>query len=425
MKVIVQIPVYNEEETIGTVLDAIPRQIPGVDRVETLIIDDGSTDRSVEVALEHGVDHVVRHIGNKGLAVAFQTGLDACLRLGADIIVNTDGDNQYPGEAIPELIRPILEGRADIVIGDRRPLQVRHFSPAKRFLQALGTWVVRVTSGTEVRDAPSGFRAYSKEAALRLNVISHYSYTVETLIQAGKKALVIAHVPVEVHEVRRKSRLMKGMWHFVKRQGATILRTYALYEPLRTFFYLALPFGLAGAVLLGRFLIFYLQNPGAAQGRYLQSVIIGGFFLLIGFLVFLFGVLSDMVAGTRRLIEEALYHIRRLELERGEVPQRRSEETAQSSHPVASEASSSAESVGGTQEVLEANEPPREDGELAGLAQIAIGLARLAAARGDYQQAAARLQPAIDYARRRGDSTVEALIAEQEEWRRKATQQDR
>jgi glycosyltransferase involved in cell wall biosynthesis len=225
MKVIVQIPVFNEEETIGAVLDAIPREIPGVDRVETLIVDDGSTDRSVEVALAHGVDHVVRHIGNKGLAVAFQTGLDACLRLGADIIVNTDGDDQYPGEAIPELVRPILEGKADIVIGDRRPQQVRHFSWTKRLLQALGTWVVRLTSGTVVRDAPSGFRAYSKEAALRLNVISHYSYTVETLIQAGKKALVIAHVPVQIREVRRKSRLMKGMWHFVKRQGATILRT--------------------------------------------------------------------------------------------------------------------------------------------------------------------------------------------------------
>ncbi len=423
MKVIVQIPVFNEEETIGAVLDAIPREIPGVDRVETLIVDDGSTDRSVEVALAHGVDHVVRHIGNKGLAVAFQTGLDACLRLGADIIVNTDGDDQYPGEAIPELVRPILEGKADIVIGDRRPQQVRHFSWTKRLLQALGTWVVRLTSGTVVRDAPSGFRAYSKEAALRLNVISHYSYTVETLIQAGKKALVIAHVPVQIREVRRKSRLMKGMWHFVKRQGATILRTYALYEPLRTFFYLALPFALTGMVLLGRFLYFYVQNPGSTQGRYLQSVIIGGSFLLIGFLVFLFGVLSDMMAGTRRLIEEALYRVRRLELALEGGSQSRRHDLAQGvgHQPVLLEQEATKEAP--SRQSQAPREPPRDDSELAGLAQISIGLARLAAARGEYRRAAERLQVAIDYARRRGDPAAAALAAEQAEWYRKAGEQ--
>lgn len=315
MKVIVQIPVYNEEETLGQVLDAIPRQISGVERVETLVIDDGSTDRSVEVARTHGVDHIVRHVGNKGLATAFRTGLDACLRLGADIIVNIDGDNQYPAEAIPELVRPILEGRADIVIGDRRPQKVAHFSRTKRLLQVVGTWVVRIASGVEVRDAPSGFRAYSKEAALRLNVLSHFSYTVETVIQAGKKDLLIAHVPVEARPVARKSRLMRGMWDFVKRQGATILRTYVLYEPLRTFTYIALPFFVLGGVLLGRFLVFYIQDPGGAQGRYIQSVIIGGVALLLGFLIFLFGILADLVAGTRRLTEEALYRIRRLELE--------------------------------------------------------------------------------------------------------------
>ncbi len=315
MKVIVQIPVYNEEETLGQVLDAIPRQIPGVDCVETLIVDDGSTDRSVEVARKHGVDHVICHVGNKGLATAFRTGIDACLRAGADVIVNTDGDNQYPGEAIPELIRPILDCQADIVIGDRRPQQVRHFSPAKRLLQSVGTWVVRLTSGTAVRDAPSGFRAYSKEAALRLNVISHFSYTVETLIQAGKKDLVIAHVPIEIHQVTRRSRLMRGTGHFVKRQMATILRTYALYEPLKTFAYISVPFALVGLILLGRFLVFYVQDPGGAQGRYIQSVTIGGFFLLIGFLIFLFGVISDILAGNRQLTEEALYRIRKLELE--------------------------------------------------------------------------------------------------------------
>lgn len=315
MKVIVQVPAYNEEESLGQVLDDIPRQIPGVECVETLVVDDGSTDRTVEVARDHGADHVVCHVGNKGLAAAFRTGLDTCLRLGADIIVNTDGDNQYPGEAIPELVRPILERKADIVIGDRRPQHVAHFSRLKRILQAVGTWVVRRTSGTNVQDAPSGFRGYSREAALRLNVISHYSYTLETVIQAGKKDLSIAHVPIEIHEVKRSSRLMKGMWDFIKRQGATILRTYAMYEPLRTFSYIALPFGLVGMILLGRFVVFYFQDPGGAQGRYLQSVIIGGFFLLLGFLIFLFGVLSDLVAANRRLTEETLYRIRRLELE--------------------------------------------------------------------------------------------------------------
>jgi len=315
MKVIVQIPVYNEEASLGDVLDAIPRTIPGVDQVETLIVDDGSTDRSVEVAVAHGVDHVARHVGNKGLAAAFQTGLDTCLRLGADIIVNTDGDNQYPGEEIPSLVRPILEGKADIVIGDRQPHHVAHFPPAKRLLQAIGTWVVRLTSGTAVRDAPSGFRAYSQYAALRLNVISNYSYTLETVIQAGKKALAIAHVPVQIQPVTRKSRLMRGVWHFVRRQGGTILRTYAMYEPLRTFFYISVPFGLIGVILLGRFVVFYLQNPGSTQGRYIQSVIIGGALLLIGFLIFLFGMLSDLVASNRRLTEEALYRIRKLELD--------------------------------------------------------------------------------------------------------------
>jgi glycosyltransferase involved in cell wall biosynthesis len=315
VKVIVQIPAYNEEESLGQVLDDIPRQIPDVDCVETLIIDDGSVDRTVQVAREHGADHVICHVGNKGLASAFRTGLDTCLRLGADIIVNTDGDNQYPGESIPDLVRPILECQADIVIGDRRTQQVAHFSRLKRILQALGTWVVRRTSGTDVRDAPSGFRAYSREAALRLNVISHYSYTLETVIQAGKKDLSIAHVPIEIHEVKRRSRLMRGMWDFIKRQGATILRTYAMYEPLRTFSYIALPFGLVGVILLGRFAVLYFEDPGAAQGRYIQSVIIGGFFLLLGFLIFLFGVLSDVIAANRRLTEETLYRIRRLELE--------------------------------------------------------------------------------------------------------------
>ncbi len=242
MKLIVQIPVLDEADSIAAVLADIPRIIPGVDSVEVLIIDDGCTDNTIAVALTHGADHVVRHTSRKGLATAFQTGIDTALRLGADIVVNTDGDHQYPGAEIPRLVAPILAGRADYVIGDRQIDSIAHFSPLKKTLQAIGSGVVRWASDTTVSDAVSGFRALSREAALRTFVTSDFSYTVENLIQAGKKRLTIATIPITTNPVHRPSKLHRGNWDFVKQQAATIVRTYVTYEPLKTFTYIAAPF---------------------------------------------------------------------------------------------------------------------------------------------------------------------------------------
>jgi glycosyltransferase involved in cell wall biosynthesis len=312
MKLIVQIPCWNEEETLPLVLNSIPRQIAGVDEVQVLIIDDGSQDNTIAVARQHGADYIVRHTANKGLARAFRTGLDACLRLGADIIVNTDGDNQYPQEDIPRLIAPVLKGGADIVIGDRQTWTIAEFSPLKKLLQAWGSRVVRAVSGTSVTDAPSGFRAYSREAALRLVSLTSYSYTVENIIQAGKLGLSTVNVPVETHPQTRPSRLKRNSWDFVKKQGATILRLYTLYEPLRTFFYISLPFNLAGLFLILRFLYFQFLTGQVGVGRHVQSLVIGGTLLTIGLLLFVLGVLADLIAANRRLTEETLYHLRKL-----------------------------------------------------------------------------------------------------------------
>jgi glycosyltransferase involved in cell wall biosynthesis len=311
---IVQIPCYNEEETLPLVLNSIPRDIPGVDEVQVLIVDDGSQDRTLEVAKEHGADYIVRHHSNKGLARAFRTGLDACLHLGADIIVNTDGDNQYPQSDIPQLIGPVLNGEADIVVGDRQTWSIAEFSPLKKILQAWGSRVVRAVSGTTVSDAPSGFRAYSREAALRLVSFTSYSYTVENVIQAGKLGLSIVNVPVETNPQTRPSRLKRGNWDFIKKQGSAILRLYAVYEPLRSFFYISLPFMLAGSFLLMRFLYFHLFTDQSGVGRHLQSVVIGSTALILGLLLFVLGVLADLIAANRRLTEEALYRLRKLEL---------------------------------------------------------------------------------------------------------------
>jgi glycosyltransferase involved in cell wall biosynthesis len=314
MKLIVQIPCYNEEETLPLVLSSIPRQIPGVDEVQVLIIDDGSHDRTVEVAREHGADYIVRHPQNRGLARTFRTGLDACLRLGADIIVNTDGDNQYPQKDIPRLAAPVLEGKADIVIGDRQTWTVSEFSRLTKLLQAWGSRVVRAVSGTSVSDAPSGFRAYSREAAMRLISLTSFSYTVENVIQAGKLGLTTINVPVDINPQTRPSRLKKSNWDFVKKQGATILRLYLVYEPLRTFFYLSLPFSVIGSLTILRFLYFQLLTDQVGVGRHIQSLVIGGTLLTLGFLLFILGVLADLIASNRRLTEEALYRLRKLEI---------------------------------------------------------------------------------------------------------------
>jgi glycosyltransferase involved in cell wall biosynthesis len=311
MKLIIQIPCFNEEATLPLTLADLPRAIPGIESVEVLVIDDGSTDRTVAVARQLGVDYIVRHIGNKGLARAFQTGLDTCLKLGADIIVNTDGDNQYPGGQIPQLIAPILARQADMVIGDRQTHAIEHFSPVKKVLQAAGSMTVRFVSDTEVPDAPSGFRAFSREAALRLNVLSQYTYTLETIVQAGKKKLAIAFVPIQTGAKTRESRLIGSTWSYVRRSGATLLRLYALYEPLKTFFYVSLPFILMGSGAIVRFLYLYFTEQSGI-GRHVQSVMIGGTLLTLGFLILLFGILADLVALNRHLLEENLYQMKLL-----------------------------------------------------------------------------------------------------------------
>lgn len=315
LRLIVQIPCFNEADTLPQTIADIPRHIPGVDVIiEVLVVDDGSTDRTAEVARELGVEHIVSHPYRRGLAAAFQSGVNAALTLGADVIVNTDGDNQYPQADIPKLIAPILKNEADVVIGDRQTATITHFSPLKRLLQAWGSWVVRQASGTAVPDATSGFRAYSREAALRLNLFTRYTYTLETIIQAGKKGLRVAHVPIQTNPTLRPSRLIQSDWDYVKRSAATILRIYAVYEPLKTFSLLSLPFLLSGMVLIGRFLFFYLSGPLEGVARYVQSLLIGGVALIIGFLIFLFGILADLVSANRQLLEESLYRLKRLEL---------------------------------------------------------------------------------------------------------------
>ncbi|MBI2953456.1 MAG: glycosyltransferase family 2 protein [Chloroflexi bacterium] len=318
MKLIVQIPCYNEENTLPLVLASIPREIPGVDRIETLVVDDGSTDCTAQVAQDLGVDHVVRHVGNKGLATAFQTGLDAALRLGADIIVNTDGDNQYPQEEIPRLIQPILDRRADLVVGDRQPESIPHFSRRKKLLQRLGSWTVRMLSGTAVPDAPSGFRAYSREAAIKVKVHSRYTYTLETLIQAGTQQTAIAYVPISVNDQLRESRLMTGIWGYVKRSAATIVRTYAMYEPLKVFAYIGLLVSLVGIVGVVRFLYYYFTDEGAGH---IQSLVLSAALLIVGFQVFLIGLLADLIAANRRLLEDVLYRVKTIEIDEAKEAQ--------------------------------------------------------------------------------------------------------
>jgi glycosyltransferase involved in cell wall biosynthesis len=315
VKLIIQIPCRDEAETLPAVIRDLPPVIPGIDQIETLVVDDGSEDETAAVAQALGVTHVVRHAANQGLAAAFQTGLNACLGLGADVIVNTDGDNQYPASAIVSLVQPIVAGRADIVIGDRQVRRIPHFSPSKKLLQALGSWVVRTVSGTDVPDTTSGFRAYSREAALRLNILSRFSYTLETIIQAGKIGLPIVSVPVVTNEPTRPSRLQRSTWHFVKAQASTILRLYAFYEPLRTFSYIAAPFLLAGLVLIGRFLFFYLTG-GSGIGRYSQSVSIGTGLFLAGVFIALFGIQADIASKHRQLTQELLYRLKKMELDR-------------------------------------------------------------------------------------------------------------
>jgi glycosyltransferase involved in cell wall biosynthesis len=311
MKLIVQIPCFNEKDTLPAVLAGIPRQIPGIDLVETLVVDDGSTDGTPALACELGVDHVVRHSTNQGLARAFRTGLNACLALGADIIVNTDGDNQYHGGDIVALVRPIIEGRADIVVGDRQTDAAAHFSFAKRRLQAWGSRAVRALSGTCVPDAVSGFRAISREAALHLNIVSPFSYTIEMLIQAGNKQLAIESVPVATNPPTRPSRLAKSTARFVARSAGTMVRIYSMYRPLSTFAAIGAVIFFIGVLPIVRFLYYYAVGQGAGH---IQSLVLGGVLVVVGFMVLMIGLLADLINFNRQLIEITLEKVRRLEL---------------------------------------------------------------------------------------------------------------
>jgi glycosyltransferase involved in cell wall biosynthesis len=319
MKLIVQIPCLNEEATLPETLRGIPRSIPGIDIVEILVIDDGSSDRTSEVAREHGVEHVVRFRKRKGLAHGFMAGLDASVRLGADIIVNTDADNQYPGHQIPKLIAPILSGAADMVVGDRVVEEVVRFSWGKRRLQNIGSWVVRKVSGTNIPDTTSGFRALTRDAALRINIVSEFTYTLESIIQAGKKHLALAHLPVETQSTR-PSRLFSSTWDYLKKSGATILRIYAMYEPLKVFIILGSTLFSLGFALGLRYAYFWSQ--GRIRGH-VQSAILSVLLLILGFQTLQWGVMADLIASNRKLIEDLLYRVRGLELFRGEDKSRR------------------------------------------------------------------------------------------------------
>ena len=312
MKLIIQIPCLNEAQTLQVALDDLPKQIDGIDTIEYLIINDGSTDETVQVAKEWGVHYVVNFRNNKGLARGFMAGLDAALRNGADIIVNTDADNQYRGADIEKLVRPILDGEADIVIGERPIDQTKHFSPLKKKLQHLGSWTVRMASDTDMPDAPSGFRAYSREAALRLNVTNEYTYTLETIIQAGRNKMAMKSVPIRTNDELRPSRLFSSMFGYVKRSMVTILRSFMMYRPLKFFSIIGGVFLLLGIGLDIRFLVFYITGTG---NGHVQSLILAMVLVLIGVQTFVIGLLSDNIASNRKLLEDVQYHVRRMELE--------------------------------------------------------------------------------------------------------------
>lgn len=311
-KLIIQIPCYNEEETLGATLAELPRQLPGVDRIEWLIIDDGSRDRTVQVAKANGVDHIVRLPTNQGLAKGFMAGIEAALRAGADIIVNTDADNQYCADDIPTLIAPILNGEAEIVVGARPIWQTRQFSPIKKVLQNLGSWVVRLASSTNIPDAPSGFRAFSRRAALQINVFNSYTYTLETIIQAGQKGIAITSVPVRTNYVARPSRLVKSIPSYIQRSILTIFRIFMVYKPLRFFMLLgSVPFGM-GAVLSIRWVVFWLLGSDRTR---IPSLILAAILILIGVQLWIFGLVADLMSANRKLLEDVQQRMRRMDLE--------------------------------------------------------------------------------------------------------------
>lgn len=312
-KLIIQIPCLNEAATLPATLADLPKSVPGIDIIETLVIDDGSRDGTAEVARQLGVNHIVRLTANKGLAAAFITGIDAALKQGADFIVNTDADNQYSGQEIPKLLEPLLSGKADIVIGDRNIAELEHMSWLKRQLQRLGSWVVRQVSNTKVPDTTSGFRAYTREAALRMTIVSEFSYTLESIIQAGKKRMAIAHVPVATNPRTRESRLFDSMGAYIKRSAATIVRIYTMYEPLKVFSYIGVALFAAGLLLSLRFLYNYFTDF-TGGGRFVQSLIVSAVLMIVGFQIVLIGLLADVISANRKLLEDLVYRIRKIEL---------------------------------------------------------------------------------------------------------------
>ena len=310
MKLIIQIPCYNEADTLPETVAALPGSITGIDEIEVLIVDDGSADGTLEIARGLGVDHIIRHAHNKGLAATFTTGLEACLNHGADIIVNTDADNQYCADDIASLVEPILAGRAELVIGDRDVTSVAAFSPIKRQLQRAGSWVVSQAAGFPIPDATSGFRALSREAALRTLVLSKYSYTLETLIHAGAQGIVVEYVPIRTNFPTRPSRLMRNMPHFIGNAVGSILRSYSTYRPLRVFSTLGGMMLLAGLIIGIRFVYFFISSNGTGH---IQSLILAAILLILGFQVMLIGLLSDLIGSNRRILEELLYRMRKYE----------------------------------------------------------------------------------------------------------------
>ncbi len=312
MKLIIQIPCYNEAETLEIALNALPKQIEGIDQIEYLIINDGSKDDTVAVAKKWGVHHVVNFKQNKGLAKGFMAGLDGCLRNGADIIVNTDADNQYCGDDIPKLIQPILDGTADMVIGERPIDETEHFSFVKKKLQHFGSWVVRKASNTDIPDAPSGFRAFSREAAMRVNVVNDYTYTLETIVQAGREKMAITSVPVRTNGELRPSRLFNSIWGYVKKSMLTILRAYMMYKPLKAFTFLA-AIPMAIGLIIGLRFLYYMTI--GMSGGHVQSLILGCTLIIIGFLTLMIGLVADVIAANRKLLQDTQYHARRTEYE--------------------------------------------------------------------------------------------------------------
>lgn len=313
MKLIIQIPCYNEAETLEVTLNDLPKHIDGIDEIEYLVIDDGSSDNTAEVAKNWGVHYVVRFRRNKGLAKGFMSGLDACLKNGADIIVNTDADNQYCGADIETLVRPILDKKAHVVIGERPIDDTEHFSPLKKKLQHFGSWVVRKASKTGIPDAPSGFRAYSRDAALRINVINDYTYTLETIVQAGREKMAIMSVPIRTNPELRKSRLFHSMWGYIKKSMLTIIRTYLMYRPLFFFFMIGIVLSFIGSAFFIRYFIFMCMGDGAGHT---QSLIFASTMLLAGVQTIIVGLLGDVISANRKILQDIQYHVRKMDYDK-------------------------------------------------------------------------------------------------------------